>query len=319
MTSLAALALVAVPVLSACDTGPGAAAIIGGKQITTQSLQDQVNESLAGGEVQKSNGYSGPAFTRELLTHLVGVVIVNRLAADHHVTLTPQDISTQTAAFVQQAGGSVTALHQQAAQGGVTVAQLPGFIRYAALQEKVGNALAASLPATQAQLEAEYQKDIDTYDQLDIAQIVVASKPLAQKILKQVKAKPSLFASLAAKDSTDATSKAKGGAVGFVGRSQVVSLLGGDAAKAKPGAYTLAASSNQFVVLHIISRRTTPLSQVKPQVKTALNSAQANNLLTKAISAEASKLGVHINPRYGTWNGQTQTVVALKSSVSSAG
>jgi hypothetical protein len=315
---LAVLALAALPVLSACDTSPGAAAVIGGHRISTGQLQTQVNESLAGGQVQSQQGYTRVTFTRQLLAHMIGVQLVNELATQHHVTVTPQDISAQTASFVQQAG-SVTALHQQAAQGGVTAKQLPGFIRYAALQEKIGNALVANLPATQAQLETEYQKDIDNYDQLEIAQIAVQSKALAHQILIKVRKDPSTFAALAEQDSIDTTSKAKGGLVGFVGRSQVLQVLGAAAASAKPGTFAIAHNSSEYVVLHIIKRRVQPLSAVEAQVKTALFASQATALLQKAVTAEGVKLGVHVSPRYGRWNNTTETVEATKDPVSSSG
>jgi hypothetical protein len=318
VSCFAVLAVVALPALSACDTSPGAAAVVGSHRISTGDLQSQVNESLASGKVQGQQGFNRSSFTRQLLAHLIGVQLVNAVAAEHHVTVTPQDITAQTASFVQQAG-SVAALHQQAAQGGVTVAQLPGFIRYAALQQKITDALVANLPATQAQLQAEYTKDIDQYDQLDIAQIAVQSKSLADHILAQVRKNPSSFAALAEKDSIDTTSKAKGGLVGFVGTSQVQQVLGASAAAAKPGTFEIAQNSGEFVVLHIIKRRVQPLSAVESQVKTALFASKGTNLLQRAITAEATTLGVHVSPRYGRWDLATETVVATKSPVSSSG
>jgi hypothetical protein len=312
LSAFAVVALVALPVLSACGksntTSPGAAALVGSQRITTGQLQAQVKESLASGAVQKTQGYDQNTFIRELLSHLVSVDLLNSVAADRHVTLTTQDISAQTAAFVQQAG-SEAALETQAAQGGVTKGQLPGFIRYAALQQKIGDALIANLPATAAQLAGEYQKDIDQYDQLDIAQIAVAKKSLANQILAKVRANPASFAGLAAKDSLDTATKTKGGLVGFVGTSQVKKVLGKGVA-ATPGTFVLAHSSSQYVVLHIIKRQVKPISAVTAELHTALFASQAQTLLTKTLTAEATKLGVHISPRYGKWDNTTQAVVA---------
>jgi parvulin-like peptidyl-prolyl isomerase len=308
-TSLAVIALVALPVLSACNTSPGAAAEVGSTNITTGELQSQVNQSLASGALQKQQGFDRATFTRELLGHLISVDLINAAAKDHNVTVTSQDISAQQAAFVQQAG-SLQALQQQAAAGGVTVAQLPGFIRYAALQQKLGTALVATLTATPAQLAAEYQKDIDQYDQLTIAQIAVKSKKLAHQILVKVRKNPAAFAALAKKYSLDTQSKANGGLVGPVGRSQVQKLLGAKV-QAKPGTFVIARSSGDYVVIHIISRKVQPESTVTTQLKTALFSTQEQALLTKTIAAEAKKLGVHVSPRYGKWDSATDAVVAV--------
>jgi hypothetical protein len=310
-SALAVVALAALPVLSACtsNTSPGAAALVGSERITTGQLQTQLNESLAGGQLQAQQGFSRAAFERELLGHMISVDLVNATAADHHVTVTSQDIAAQQAAYVKSAG-SLAALEQQAASGGVTAKQLPGFVRLAALQAKLGTALVAGLTATPAQLAAEYQKDIDQYDQIDVAQIAVKSKALADQILAKVKRDPSAFAGLAAKHSIDPKTKNKGGVVGFVGRTQVQSIAGGPKVPLKAGSYVVAHSGSTYVVLHIISRRTVPLSAVTSQLKASLFSSQEQALLAKAISAEATKLGVHVSPRYGHWDAKTGAVVA---------
>ncbi|HEX3823802.1 MAG TPA: peptidylprolyl isomerase [Mycobacteriales bacterium] len=320
LSALAVVAFATLPVLSACSggssaTSPGAAALIGSQRITTGQLQSQVTESLANGELAKTQGFDRATFTRELLGHLISVDLINKVAADRHVTVTAQDISQQTAEFVQQAG-SLAALQTQAAQGGVTQAQLPGFIRYAALQQKIGTSLIANLPATPAQLATEYQKDIDQFDQLDIAQIAVAKKPLADHILAQVRRNPAQFATLATKDSLDTATKAQGGVVGFVGTSQVQKVVGKGVAL-KPGTFLVAHSSTQYVVLHIIKRKVQPVSAVTTQLRDALFASQATTLLTKTLGAEATKIGVHVSPRYGRWDNATQAVVAAPSAVSS--
>jgi hypothetical protein len=234
------------------------------------------------------------------------------------VTVTPAEVASQTTSF-EQSSGSLSALQQSAAQQvGVGAKELPDLIRFTVLQQKLATALTANLTATPAQLQQEYQKDIDQYDQLDVAQIAVSSKKLASQILTKVRNKPSSFASLASKDSLDTATKSNGGAVGLVPRSQVVTLLG-SAAKAKPGTFQLAHSSSQWVVLHIIKRQLTPLSAVTAQVKTALFASQAQALLSKAVTTEATTLGVHINPRFGTWNNAQQSVVATKSTTSATG
>jgi parvulin-like peptidyl-prolyl isomerase len=301
---------------------------VGSHRITTGQLQSEVNTSLADPVVRNAlaNAQTGQAlggdragFTRATLSRLISQFVVSDVAAAHHVTVTPQEVTAQQASFVQQAG-SLQALQQSAAdQVGVGASQLQALLRFTVLQQNLGTALTANLSATHAQLEAEYQKDIDNYDQLQIAQIAVKSNSLAQHLLAKVRAKPSSFASLARRYSTDTQSKSNGGLVGFVGRSQVVQLLGGKAAAAKPGSFVAAHASSQYVVLHIIKRQTQPLSQVVDKVKAALFSTQANTLLAKAVTAEAAKLGVHVSPRYGRWDSKSESVVATQSPTSSPG
>jgi hypothetical protein len=306
-----------LPVLSACNTSPGSAAIVGGHKISTGQLQSQVDQSLASGGLQKQAGFSRDAFTRTLLGHLISIDVLNAAASDHHVSVTPQDVTTELNGFVKSAG-SLAALKTQALQGGVSAGQLPGFVRFDALEQKLGTTLTASLTATPAQLATEYQKDIDTFDQTDVAQIQVKQKALAHQILKQVRANPSSFAALAMKDSLDTASKAKGGAVGFVGTSQVQKVLGTNAAPITPGTFLLAHASGSYVIIHIIKRTVQQESAVIPQLKASLFSSQSQALLTKTLVAEATKLGVHVSPRYGKWNNAQQAVVASASPTSSS-
>ncbi|HVW80766.1 MAG TPA: peptidylprolyl isomerase [Mycobacteriales bacterium] len=326
--AVAALAAVAIPVLAGCDTAPDAAAVIGGSRISIATLQSEVGAALKDPTIssalspdsQFSSGLGGSqaGFVRLTLGRLISEKLVAEAAAAHHVTVTDKDISDQTASFVQQAG-SMSALQQQAAESvGVTPAQLPELIRYTVMQQELSDALVASLPATPQQLRAEYRKDIDQFDTLDVSQIAVSTKARAQQILAQVRRNPASFESLASKYSLDTTTSTNGGEVGSVGRKEIISLLGGPA-HAVPGSVGIAHGNGVYSVVRVNSRNIVPLSQATPQLKEALYSSQANTLLQQAITAEGNKLGVHVSPRYGVWDPKTQTVVAKKSPISSAG
>ncbi len=319
--------MLAAPVLAACDTSPGAAAVVGKSRISVSTLQHQVDAALAdpqivsalapGSQFAQALGGSRDGFVRMTLSRLISDRLISAVAAAHHVTVSSKEIADQTSQFVQQAG-SLQSLQQQAAESvGVTPGQLTGLIRLTVLQQHLSDALIATLPATPAQLQAEYRKDIDQFDQLDVAQIAVGSKALAHQILAKARKNPASFPALASKYSQDTQTASKGGEVGLVGRSQVVSLLG--AAKTKVGSVQLVQSQGEYIVLHIISRHVIPLSQATAQVKSALYAGQGTALLQKAISDEGTKLGVHVSPRYGRWDPTTQTVLAAKSPISRTG
>jgi parvulin-like peptidyl-prolyl isomerase len=326
--AVAAVAAVAIPVLAGCDTSPGAAALVGSDRISVGTLQHEVDAALAdptiaaalqpGSQFAQSLGGSRAGFVRLTLSRLITDRLLAAVAAAHHVTVTSKDVSDQTQTFVQEAG-SLAALRQEAAQSvGVTASQLPDLIRLTVLQQRLSAALVANLPATPAQLRAEYRKDIGQYDQLDVSQIAVSSKSLADRVLAAARRSPSSFPGLARRYSQDTTTQANGGHVGLVPRSQVVSLLG-SAAKAKPGSIALVHTSGQYDVVHVIARHVVPLAQAAPRLKEALFANQAANLLHAALLAESHTLGVRVSPRYGTWDATTASVVAAKSPVSSSG
>jgi parvulin-like peptidyl-prolyl isomerase len=318
LASFAVLAVLALPVLSACNSVPGAAAVIGGYRISTSDLQRQVNEALADGQAANQPSFDQATFTRDLLTHMINVHLVNTAAIDHHATVTTQDVANELTLFEQRYGG-LEQLQSQAAKGGISVKQLPAFVRYAALEQSLSRALTDQLPATEAQLEAQYQKDIDEFDKVQIAQIPVKSKALADSIAAQARANPDSFASLAEKYSTDAASAAKGGLVGYVGRTEVQKLVGTADQALTPGTFVVAKGSSGYNVIHIISRQTQPIADVTSELKAELFASVAENLVSATLTKQAAKLGVHVSPRYGTWDSKDNKVVPLPDPVSTAG
>jgi foldase protein PrsA len=325
--ALGAAALVVVPVLAGCNTSPGAAALVGGNRISIASLQHVVNADLADSNVRAALinpqfsaqlGKNQAGFVRVTLARLISERVLARVAAAHHVTVSSQEVATQTASFVQQAG-TLQALQQQAAQQvGVDAAQLPELVRFTVLQQKLSTALVADQPVTHAQLVSEYNQNIDQFDQVDLAQISVTKKSLAQTVLQKAKDKPSSFGALARQYSTDTQSKANGGAIGFIGRSQLASVLGKNPAHIAPGQILMTHSSSGYVIVHVIRTKKTSLAAATPQLKSALFANEAQTLLAQAAVAESNKLGVEVSPRYGTWNAKTQTITPVKSQISSS-
>jgi parvulin-like peptidyl-prolyl isomerase len=318
VSALSVAAVVAIPLLAACSTSPGAAATVGGKKISTAHLQAGVTAALVNPQAAQQIGTNRAVFARELLAKMISDDVVAGIAKSRHVTLSTAAVAQQTQAFVQQAG-SLAKLRTQAAQGGVPPSQLPSYIRAFALQQEVENSLVNALPVTQAQLQTAYNANKDKYDQVHAAHILVKSKALATHLLAEVKADPSRFAALAAKYSIDTGSKANGGDLGFESRSAVVKSFGTAIFTAKPGSYVLAHSKFGYHVIHVIAHRVQSLASVTPQLKAGLFASQRATLLGKAVVAESRRLGVHVSPRYGRWDAAKQTVDPVPDSVSSSG
>jgi foldase protein PrsA len=308
----------AATMLAGCNTSPGAAALVGGDRISASALQKEVSRALALPNVQPQLTSDRVGFTRSELARMVTNLIVAAAARAHHLTVTQSDIDQQMNAFAQQAGGSAQ-LFQQAEQSGIPRRELPTFTHYYVLQQKLADQLIASIPVSQAQLQAAYQKNIDQYNQVHSAHILVKSKSLADRLLARVRANPSSFAQLAAKYSTDTSTKTSGGDLGFAGHGQFVPAFSDAIFKAKPGTYIEVHSQFGWHVVHVIAHRVMTLAQVTPQLKTTLLQATRDKLLSQALANEGHKLGVHINPRYGRWDFATQAVVGvpLKDQVSS--
>jgi parvulin-like peptidyl-prolyl isomerase len=294
---------------SACTSSPGAAALVGDSRISVESLQGTVNRALADPQAEQQLGQDRAKFTRDQLGRLINNVLIANMAARDGITASPADIDHQLAQFAQQAGGEQQ-LDQQAAASGIPVKDLRTFIRYYVLQQKIADRLVADVTVSDAELQAAYQKNIDQYDQVDSAHILVTTKALADSLLAQVKAKPSSFAALAKRYSTDPGSKNKGGELGPQPASGLVKPFADAIFAAKPGTFLEVHSQFGWHVVHVIAHRTTPLAQVADQLKAQLLQPKREQLLHAALTAESRKEGVHVSPRYGTWNSANGTVVA---------
>lgn len=299
--------------VSGCNTNPGAAALVGPDKITTETLQQAVTRALADPQAQAQLGGNRASFTRTELGRLINNRIIAAAAAAHHVVVTQPEIDTQISQFAQQAGG-MTQLLQQAAQGGVPKKDLRDFIRFYVMEQKLGDALVADIPVSQAQLQAAYNANIDTYDQVHSAHILVKDKKTADTILTEVRSNPSRFAALAAQFSTDTSNKSKGGDLGFAGRGQFVKAFSDAIFAAKPGSFIEVHSKFGWHVVHVFAHRVTPLAQVATTLKTTILKSTRDQLLQRALSDESKKLGIHVNPRYGHWDPKTGAVVATSPS-----
>jgi foldase protein PrsA len=294
---------------SACTSSPGAAALVGDDRISVDTLQSMVNRALANPQAAQQLGQDRAKFTRDQLGRLINDVLITKLAATDGIGASPAEVDQQLAQFAQQAGGQAQ-LDQQASAAGIPVKDLRTFIRYYVLQQKIADHLVANVSVSDADLQAAYQKNIDSYDQVNSAHILVTTKKLADSILAQVKAKPSLFAALAKRYSTDPGSKDKGGNLGFQPASGLVKPFADAIFSAKPGAYLEVHSQFGWHVVHVIAHRTTPLAQVVDQLKAQILQPKRQQLLAAALTAESRRIGVHVSPRYGKWNPANGTVAA---------
>lgn len=303
---------------TACNTSPGAAALVGDDRISVSHLQQEVDDALANPQAEQQLGSDRLGFTRTELSRLITNNIVVAAAAAHGITITEADIDQQLNEFAQQAGGT-TQLLQQAEQSGIPRAELSSFTRYYVMQQKLADELIANVPVSQAQLEAAYQQNIDSYDQVHSAHILVKTKALADNILAQVKADPSKFAALASKYSIDTSNKDSGGDLGFAGKGQFVPGFSNAIFAAKVGTYIEVHSKFGWHVVHVIAHKHVTLAEATPQLKTTILKDTRDKLLSQALEDEAKKLGVHVNPRYGSWDFAQGAVVApsTKGAVSS--
>jgi parvulin-like peptidyl-prolyl isomerase len=311
---LAGCALAAL-VLTGCGDGTirtGAAATVGDERITTTTLNRVVDKGLSDPGAQQTVGGDRAQFERSVLARLIQHQVLVAAAKAEGVTVTGAQKDAARAAIANQLGGDAQ-LVSQAAKAGFSAEDLDQAIADTALKDALGDKLTASVPVPEAALRADYAQNIAQYDRVHSAHILVASQALAQRILAQVKADPSQFAALAARYSTDPGSKDSGGDLGFQGRGALEKPFETAIFAARPGSFVLARTRYGFHVIHVIARQTTTFEQATPQLRRDLLGQERQDAVSRLLVATAKKLGVHVNPRFGTWHPSDETVVATVS------
>ena len=290
--------------LAGCGDSPvrsGAAATVGDSRISTDALADVVARGLKDPQAQQQLGADKAKFQRDTLGRMIRHRILVETAEREHVTASAGAIDAKLADFEQQAGGA-TQLLQQAAQNGIAAVDLRPFIGDLVLSDAIGDKLTEDLDVPADQIAALYQQNAAQYDQVHSAHILVASKALADSILEQVKADPTKFADLAAKNSTDTSNKDKGGDLGFAGKGQFVKEFEAAVFGAKPGTFLEVKTQFGYHVVHVIDRRTTTLEQATPDLRRGILQKQRDQRVGELLSKVAKDLDVKVNPRFGRWD-----------------
>jgi parvulin-like peptidyl-prolyl isomerase len=287
--------------VSACQAKPGAAAFVGSQRISESQLVSavaQVTSSPAGAHVT----FSPNELARRQLSFMINHDIVAAIAKQLGVTVSDGAVTAQLASFESSAGG-LQALEQQAVQQiALAPGQLRSYVRDRLLVSAIGAKLIANRPVSQAELRATY---LQQFVQVHAAHILVKDKATADRILAQVKAKPSSFAALAKQYSTDTGSKDSGGDLGTQSPAAYVKPFADAVATAPVGSFVEVQSQFGWHVVHVISRTATKSFQdALPQLRSAdpaLQQAEQQEL-QKVYTKISGQLHIRVSPRFGHWD-----------------
>lgn len=301
--------------LAGCGTTvrTGAAAVIGSDRITNTHLEQVIDRGLSDPAAQQGPGADRPTFTRSVLLRLISHDIIGVAAKDLGVSVDNGAVDATQDRITAQLGGGAQ-LQAEATKAGIGALDLRQTITDVALRDALADKLTADVPVDEAKLRAAYARGM--FDQVHSAHILVAGKALAQRLLAQVKADPGRFGALAAQYSTDTGSKDKGGDLGFQGRGALEKPFEAAIFGSPPGSFVLARTRFGYHVIHVIERRTTTFEQARQDLRRGLLGQRRLDAVNALLSRTALRLGVQVNPRYGSWDPKTLDVVARGDSVS---
>jgi parvulin-like peptidyl-prolyl isomerase len=305
-----ALAAAGVLLLGACDTtAPGAAAIVGGRNVGVAQLTSFVHG------LGPQSGGNGSA-QRGALSTLIAHRVIGSAAHRHGVHATRGQVERELSQLIQRAGGR-QALDQQAQRSGIPPGQLHTIVRDDVLQRGLAAKLGAGARVSAAKLRQLYRRNIAQFTTAHLAGLVVMSKKSAEEVLAEVRAHPTSFPRLARKHPLDSATKKKGGDLGTRSVAQFPDVLAKPILKAKPDSYFKAsAGSSGWAVIHVISKHTKPFAQVKGQLRQQAAGPASQQRVARALTAEAKRLNITVNPRFGRWDDRQEKVIARHSEVS---
>lgn len=143
----------AVAALAACNTAPGAAAIIGGQQISNSQVTAYVRDALSNASYA-SNAPDAATLARKELSLRIQQTLFEAQAAQDGVTVTDANVNSAIQQIENQAGGK-KALDSQALQSGIAPSDIPANVRISLLVDALARKAGVSDPtSTQGQQEA---------------------------------------------------------------------------------------------------------------------------------------------------------------------
>jgi len=308
-SSLLLLALIAVLGLAACggggsssaDVPEGAVAVVGDKTVTKEEFDQLIEQQKKSAEAQKQDFPAPGTAQYEALkaTVVKGLVEQKEWELEGEamgVQVTDQEIETELDKLKQQYfKGDEQKYSAELAKQGLTDEDVRNELRTRILTNKIYEAVTKKVTVSDADIQAYYDKNSTQYQQpasRDVRHILVKNEALAQKLHDQIQGGAD-FAKLAEKYTQDQASKADGGKfTAFKGRTAapfdkfVFSAKTGelsDPIKTEFGWHVIE------VLSAVKPATTTPLDQVKDQIKSTLLTTKQNAAMKAWIAALPAK------------------------------
>jgi peptidyl-prolyl cis-trans isomerase C len=292
----AGLALGCCIPLAACSAGPGAAAVVDGKRISSAELEALVQRSLADSTFAGQNTNLATVRDSKLFSLVTDRLIVAAIA-DQKITVSEAEIQTELRTVETQLNKTGDAFYTSAAQGGIAKADV-----HQVLFDIVAR----------GKLEAKITTPV-----VHAAHILVKDQATAERILAEVKADPTKFAALAKTNSTDTGSGPNGGDLGTGPAAGYVTPFANAVTTAAIGSYFVVQTSFGWHVVHLISRTDVTIAQLLQQAQTQTEANAAQATFTQYLGTVSKRVGVSVNPRYGTWDAEQGQLVPAPNAISS--
>jgi PPIC-type PPIASE domain/SurA N-terminal domain len=320
---LVALALLLASCGTSSQPAHGAAATVGGSEISTDEVAKTASVLTAVsatsqqpcGQLDGDSDTQEAACNRYALSTLIQFRLSDSYAAAHDITVQDADVDKTYTGFEQSVGKE--GLDTQLQANGVTPDDVKGLIHSSLVQNAVAKAVTEERLGD-AGLRKQYQDSIAQYTTLHVDHILVNSEAEADDIYRQVTA-PGFtlkdFQALAQERSIDPNAKQDGGEL-TQPASQLVAEFADAALALRPGEISKPVQTQfGWHVIWKIGETVQPYDQVKDQL---LQSAEQQEFVAWMGEQAKGDQAVVVDPSFGRFDTEQLTVVRITSTDPSA-
>jgi peptidyl-prolyl cis-trans isomerase SurA len=300
-------AVLAVAGLAGCRTSPAVAAYVGDQQVSVTTLDRAVDDRLADPAIATAAGADRVAFTRQVLSVLVGQQVY-AAAADHFgVQVSDADALSYLTGVVGESG--VESEFQQDEAQGLSRADVIELVRERVLAIDIATAAGQGAALSDAALQQAYAAGPAQQEAVQLGYITVPDQATAQAVLDQLTADPASYPQLAATyagQTTLATIESRTA-------DQIPTELAQGVSSAPPGTGFIVPVNGVGIVVGFVAGISVPTFE---ESRASLEQAAEPAVVTagqKLVTDYRNSLGVTVNPRYGEL--KDQAIVAATGGV----
>ena len=318
------LAALAVAAAAACSNtpSPSVAATVNGADITDEELAANIPLFSFLADLQGAVcGQTGPeppvaaeqkaACNRQVLGSLIQESVLQAYATEHEIGVTQPQVDDAIAQITQ--GGTQEQVEAGLKEKGLTFEELEGLVRRLLLYTSVESAQAAE-NIDDKDLRRIYEDSKLDLSTINAKHILVKTKEQAKEILGQVT--PENFGELAEKYSGDPGSASNGGDLGEVSAGTFVPEFAEAALAAEPGEIVGPVRSQfGYHIILLISKDTPTFEEAKATLIQGNDESAA--AFQEWLQGQMETAQVTVNPRYGTWDPATSSVLPINSTATS--
>lgn len=318
MTRLAALLLAAA--LAGCGGLTNTwAATVWGEEIPASAIDEELEEFRSTPRYKQLSDQEDVEqierqFVQGILAGMVRRAVLAPIAEREGVTVEDADVNAEIE-LIKADFPDQTAFEEALNEQALTEEQLRQFIADRLLEDRVRAEVTEEAGASQEEVVAYYDENIDQYQETCSQHILVQTEAEARVIANQLQNAPAnevddLFAKLARQRSQDGGSAPNAGDLGCTPPGQFVPEFEEAVSTLKIGDVSDPVRTQfGFHIIRVNERRTVPFSEVEAQIFEQLSGTSQDEAWTVFLEETYEEAGVEIDPRYGVLDVATGAIV----------